>query len=191
MVSSFLGGELSEFASGRADKPDYKISLATCLNSFPVEIGPWVRRPGTAFAGTTYGGKPGRVISWAFEQINPVTLEFTDGNVCFRAGTRWLTNNDSQSVTSISTANPAVVTVTGTAPATGKRVTFANLGVSCPLLQNRQFTWTHTGTHTGTIADALTGTTIDGSTLGVGSLAATATVSSIEDVATPYIGGTW
>ena len=191
MVTSFLGGELSDFAAGRVDKPDYKISLSVCLNSFPVEIGPWVRRPGTAFAGTTKGGMPGRVISWAFEQINPVTLEFTDGNVCFRSGLRWLTNNDSQSVTSISTANPAVVTVTGTSPATGRRVTFANLGITCPLLQNRQFLWTHTGTHTGTIADALTGATIDGSTLGVGGLAATATVSSIEDVTTPYIGGSW
>jgi hypothetical protein len=190
-VTSFLGGELSQFAQGRFEKPDYKISLNVCLNSFPVEIGPWVRRPGTAFAGATYGGKPGRVISWAFEQISPVTLEFTDGNVCFRSGTRWLTNNDSQSVSSISTANPAGVTVTGTSPASGKRVKFANLGASCPLLQNRQFTWTNTGGTTGTIADALTGATIDGSTLGVGSLAAGATVSSIEDVITPYIGGSW
>ena len=185
-----LAASFREFASGRFDKPDYKISLIVCLNSFPVEIGPWVRRPGTAFAGATFQGKPGRVISWAFEQINPVTIEFTDGNICFRSGTRWLTNNDSQSVTSISTANPAVVTVVGISPATGKRVTFANLGTSCPLLQNRQFLWTHTASNMGTIADALTGTPIDGSTLGMG-LAATATMSSIQDVATPYIGGAW
>jgi hypothetical protein len=190
-VTSFLGGEISAFAQGRFDKPDYKISLATCLNAFPAEIGPWCPRPGTMFAGTTKGGKPGREISWAFEQASPVTLEFTDGNVCFRHGAVWATNNDSQAVTSISAANPAVVTVAGTSPATGARATFANLGTSCPLLQARQFAWTHTGAHTGTIADALTGATIDGSTLGVGSLAAAATMSSIQDIATPYVAGTW
>ncbi len=190
-VNSFLGGEVSQFYQGHFDRPEYHISLNVCLNAFPVEIGPWTPRPGTMFAGTTFGGKPGRVIEWAFEQASPVTLEFTDGNVCFRHGAAWSTNNDSQPVTSISTANPAVVTVTGTAPATGKRVTFANLGATCPLLQNRQFTFTHTGTHTGTIADAITGATINGSTLGVGSLAAAATMSSIEDIATPYVAGAW
>ena len=189
-VTSFLGGELSDFAQGRWDKPDYKISLSTCLNSFPVEIGPWVRRPGTAFAGTTKGGMPGRVISWAFEQINPVTLEFTDGNVCFRAGLRGLSRNNSQGVTSISTANPAVVTVAA-GIASGQRVSFQNLGTSCPLLQQRQFLWTRTGTLTGTITDAITGANIDGSTLGVGGLSGSATIESIQDVATPYIGGTW
>ena len=190
LVSSFLGGELSAFAQGRVDKPDYKISLATCLNAFPAEIGPWCPRPGTAFAGATKGGKPGRTISWAFEQVAPVTLEFTDGNLCFRGGVAWLVTNDAKVISGISTANPAVVSGAPNWP-TGTRVIFGVLGVSCPLLQNRQFLWTNVSSSSGSLTDALTGATIDGSTLGVGSLAATATISRIQDVATPYIAGAW
>jgi hypothetical protein len=189
-VTSFLGGELSDFASGRFDKPDYKISLNVCLNSFPVEVGPWVRRPGSQYASHTRGGAHARVLKFDFEQSQPYTLEFTDGYVRFRVGAQLVTNNDSQSVTSISTANPCVVTVT-TSPATGKTVMFGNLGTSCPLLQNRQFLWTNASGTTGTLTDALTGATIDGSTLGVGSLAATATMVSIQELVTPYIGSSW
>lgn len=189
-VTSFLGGEISQYAQGRFDKPDYRISLNVCLNAFPVEIGPWAPRPGTMFAGATKGGKPGREISWAFEQASPVTLEFTDGNVCFRNGAVWLITNDAQAISSISTANPAVVSGAPNWP-TGARVIFGKLGTSCPLLQNRQFTWTNLTSSTGSLADALTGVTIDGSTLGVSGLAAGATISRIQDITTPYIAGAW
>jgi hypothetical protein len=85
-VPHFLGGELSQAAQGRFDKPDYRTSLRVCLNSFPVEIGPWTRRPGTMFAGLTLNGNPGRVIRFDFESAAPVTEEHTDGNLRFRAG---------------------------------------------------------------------------------------------------------
>lgn len=190
LVHSFLGGEISAFAQGDITKPSYKISLATCLNAFPTEIGPWCPRPGTAFAGATDGGKPGRTISWAFEQASPVTLEFTDGNVCFRNGVAWTTTNDTKTISGISTANPAVVSGAPNWP-TGARVFFGLLGATCPLLQNRQFLWTHLSSSTGSLTDAITGATIDGSTLGVGSLAATATISRIQDITTPYVAGAW
>ena len=110
--------------------------------------------------------------------------------MCFRAGTSWLITNDTQAVSSISTANPAAVTVPISFP-TGARVIFGNLGTSCPLLQNRQFIWTHASSTTGTLTDALTGATIDGSTLGVSGLSANATISRIQDIATPYVAGVW
>ena len=187
-VTSFLGGEISDFAQGRFDKPDYRISLNVCLNALPAEIGPWVRRPGSAFAGTTRGGNPGRVIGWAFEQASPYSIEFTDGFLRFRLGTQWATTNATQTVTNLSTANPAVATVAA-APATGATGTFGNLGTSCPLLQNRQFTVTNLSSTTFSIADALTGANIDGSTLGA--IAAGATFTVIQEVASPYVGGAW
>lgn len=85
-IGSFLGGELSQVAQGRFDKPDYRTSLKVCLNSYPVEMGAWTRRPGTMFAGTTLNGAPGRVIGFDLKQTAPVTLEFTDGNLRFRSG---------------------------------------------------------------------------------------------------------
>lgn len=85
-IGSFLGGEISAFAQGRFDKPDYRISLRVCLNSFPAEIGPWVRRPGTMHAGTTLNGLPGRVMRFDFNQSAAVTCEYTDGKLRFRSG---------------------------------------------------------------------------------------------------------
>ena len=85
-IPHFLGGELSQAAQGRFDKPDYRTSLRVCLNSFPVEIGPWTRRPGTMFAGTTLNGNPGRVISFNVAQAAALTEEFTDANLRFRSG---------------------------------------------------------------------------------------------------------
>jgi hypothetical protein len=85
-IPSFLGGEISDFAQGRFDKPDYRISLNVCLNSFSVEIGPWTRRPGTMDAGTTLNGNPGRVMEFEIEEQAALTLEFTDGNLRFRSG---------------------------------------------------------------------------------------------------------
>jgi hypothetical protein len=187
-VTSFLGGEISQFAQGDFTKPSYRISLNVCLNWIPVEIGPLGRRPGSAFAGATKGGKPGRVISWAFQQAAPITLEYTDGNLCFRHGTTWLTDNNAQEVVSISGANPAVVTVSA-GIANGQRVILSGLGTTCPLLQNRQFTWVHTGSTTGTLTDALTGAAISG--VGLGTPAAGTTIASIQDVSTPYIAGAW
>ncbi len=86
VVTSFTGGELSKYAEGRFDKPDYKTSLRTCINAFPLEAGAWTRRPGTAFAGTTLNGAPGRVIGFSFSQAAPITIELTDGNMRFREG---------------------------------------------------------------------------------------------------------
>jgi hypothetical protein len=86
LISSFLGGEISKFAQGRYDKPDYRNSMRSCLNAFPLEAGAWARRPGTRHAGTTLNGAPGRVMEFDFEQSKPYTLEFTDGHLRFRSG---------------------------------------------------------------------------------------------------------
>lgn len=86
-IGSFLGGEISQFAQGRFDKPDYRNSLRTCLNAFPVEIGTWTRRPGTIFAGATRNnGSPARVMRFDFQQAASVTVEYTDGYARFRLG---------------------------------------------------------------------------------------------------------
>lgn len=187
---SFLGGEISQLAQGRVDREQYVTSLNVCLNGHPVESGAWVRRPGTMFAGATRGGAPGRVVRFDFEQAVPYTLEFTDGFLRFRNGVPWATTNDSQTVPAISAANPAVVQ-TGAASGwtSGNTVIFGGLGSLLQLLQNRQFTITIVdGTHFS-LTDALSGATIDGSTLG--SLPAGATVSRILELTTPYVAGAW
>ena len=125
-ITSFLGGEISPYAQGRFDRPDYKFSLNVCLNSFPVEIGAWVRRPGTQHGMTTRGGNKGRSMEFDFEQSTPITMEFTDGWMRFSpTGPLLLTTNDAQTVSAISTANPAVVnTAAANTWATGNTVMF-------------------------------------------------------------------
>lgn len=187
-VSNFLGGEISAFAQGRFDKPDYRTSLNVCFNAFPAEIGPWVRRPGTMFAGTTRGGDPGRIIKFDFEQAIPYTLEFTDGFLRFRNGATLITTNDAQVVVGISTANPAVVqTTSATNWVTGNTLIFP--GASTPLLENRQFIATKIDATHFSLADAITGANIDGSTLGA--LISGATVARVQELATVYAAGTW
>jgi hypothetical protein len=189
-ATSFLGGEISKFAQGRYDRPDYRTCLNVCFNGFPVEQGGWVRRPGTQFAGTTRGGTAGRVVRFDFEQVAPYTLEFTDGYLRFRSGTAWATTNDSQTVSAISTANPAVVQTAGTNGwSTGNTIVFGNYGSSTPLLQNRQFLMTVVDPTHFSLTDAITGATIDGSTLGT--LLAGTVVSRIQEITTPYVGGSW
>lgn len=187
-VGNFLGGEISQFAQGRFDKPDYRYSMKTCLNSFPNEIGTWIRRPGTQNASHTRGGVKGREIKFDFNQVTPVKIELVDGYMRFRQGNALLSTNDQQNVAAISAANPAVVNVASAWP-TGGTVMFGNLGANCPLLQNRQFTTTNVDATHLSLQDALTGATIDGSTLGT--FTGTPTVSRIQELTTPYIGGSW
>lgn len=187
-VASFLGGEISKFAQGRFDRPDYRISLNVCLNAFPGEVGPWMRRPGTAYAGHTRGGASGRVIEFDFEQATPATVELTNGFLRFRNGTVLIGTNDNQTVVAVSSANPAVVQVQNAVTwATGNTVTFP--GASTPLLENRQFTITVIDSTHFSLADALTGAAIDGSTLGA--LVNGSSVMRVHELATAYVAGTW
>jgi hypothetical protein len=186
-IPNFLGGEISDFAQGRFDRPDYRVSLNICLNALPVEIGAWTRRSGTQHAGHTRGGAPGRVIKFDFEQRAPYTLEFTDGRVRFRNGSSLVTDS-TQVIVAISSANPAVVqTTSATDWETDDTLIFSS--PSAPLLENRQFFATKVDTTHFELTDALTGDPIDGSTLGT--LASGATVSRVQELSTVYVGSTW
>ncbi len=189
-VTGFLGGEISQFAQGRFDKPDYKISLNVCLNSFPVEIGAWTRRPGTQFAGTTKNGLNARVIRFDFQAANPYVMEFGDGSLRFWSGANLATTNDSVGVLAISSANPAVVqTAVAVTWVTGDEAYFSGLGTTCPTLQNRRFTLTKNDTTHFALADSVTGTNINGALLNVP--ATNTVINRVQNIVTPYVGQEW
>jgi hypothetical protein len=188
--TSFLGGEISQLAQGRWDKPDYRTCMNVCLNGHPIEAGAWTRRAGTQYAGHTKGGAPGRVVKFDFQQSAAYTMEFVDGWVRWRAGTSLAMTNDAQVVVAISSANPAVVQTTSAHGwSTGNTVMFSLLGIGTPRLQNRQFTITKTDNTHFSLQDALTGANIDGSTLGA--LNAGTKVSRVQSLTTPYVAGQW
>lgn len=187
VITSFLGGEISELAQGRFDKPDYRTSMRVCFNAFPLEAGAWGRRPGTQHAGHTRGGAPGRVIKFDSEQAAAFTLELVDGYMRFRSGAVLIKTNDSVGIVSISLATPAVVQVAAAVTwQTNDQLMFP---VAAALLDNRQFIATRIDSTHFSIADALTGVGIDGTQ--IGTLAANATVARIQQVTTPYVGGSW
>src|SRR5882757_526912 len=111
--SSFLGGEWSPDAQGRFDDPAYEKAMNVCFNGYPTENGSWTRRSGTQYAGTTRNGAPGRVIAFDYSGSAPLIMEFTDGHLRLRNGPSLLRGSDSVSVTSISSATPALVSLSG------------------------------------------------------------------------------
>lgn len=188
--SSFLGGEWSKTFQGRYDRQDYRTGMAVCINGIPIEAGAWVRRPGTRHAGTTRGGVTARAVTFDFQASSPYTMELTDGHMRFWSGYNLVTTNDQKTVSTISSANPAkVATSASHGWSTGDQVFFSDMESSTPVLHTRQFAITVTSSTEFTIADAVTGTSIDGSALG--SLLAGTKVNRVRDLATPYISGLW
>ena len=169
--TSFLGGEISQWAQGKLDDPHYKISMDKCLNAYPVDEGACPRRPGFGFLGTTRFGKPGRVMPFDFAEATPYNMEFTDGFLRLWNGTQLVTTNDNQTVTSITNTSPAIFGLSAAVSwQTNDLVimSFANpanavLGAA---LLNRQFILTMLSQTTFSIKDSITGVAINGSDLG-------------------------
>src|SRR5262245_47915931 len=189
--SSFLGGEYSQFIQGRYDRPEYRTGMHVCLNGFPLETGAWARRPGFGFAQTTRGGRAGRLFKIDHQFVAPYQAEFTDGHVRFFSGRTLVDTNDSVGVIGISVANPAVATLGGAVGwQTGDQGFFTQMGPTGQVLQNRVFILTRVNPIQFSLADAITGASIDGSTFSWTPFAG-ATLHRILDLASPYTAGTW
>lgn len=194
MQNSFLGGEWATEVQGRSEIDAYKTALNVCQNYLPIEQGSLLRRQGFMFVGHTKAGAAGRTFGFDITS-QPLQLEFTNGWVRFITGNSFLPNG-TFNIASISTATPAVVTTTAAHGfTTGDTVFFTlkPLHSIVSTLFNRQFVITTIGANTFSIADALTGAAIDGSTIGwtTPTQAGTYTVSRIAELATPYTNGDW
>lgn len=190
--TSFLGGEWSPLSQGRFDDPTYRTAMNVSLNMISIEAGASTRRPGTHCDGTTRNGNPGRVIAYNFTDANPYNMEFTDNFLRFWASQSLAMTNDANTVSAISTANPAVVTTAKVHGwSTGNQVQFGLLQTTAPLLQNRLFLITVLSTTTFSIADPITGANIDGSTLGYSAPTPVPSVQRVLEVATPYSAQAW
>lgn len=186
--TSFLGGEISEWAQGQFDRPEYKISLAKASNVLIVDEGAAPRRPGFQFLGTTRNGAPGRQLPFDFSETSPYNMEFTDGYLRFWNGTSLVTTNDSQAVTNVSNGTPSVFTLSAAVTwATGDQVFFtfgnpANAAIGAALL-NRQFVLTMLTPTTFTVTDAVTGQAINGSSFTLPVTPVNAAIGAISSTA--------
>lgn len=189
LQTSFLGGEWSPYAQGRAEDRDYRNALSVCRNGYPVEAGAWIRRQGTRFCATTRYGQPGWLLPFWFTQNAPYTMEFTNQSLRFFNGPNLVGTNDVQTVLSISAANPAVVTTqTNHGWSNGNMVYFifkqAGSQEGDAQLFMRQFIIGGVSGATFTISDPITGAGIDGSLITYAPL--TGQVVRIQEIASPY-----
>lgn len=86
LQTSFLGGEWSPYAQGRADLETYRTAMNLCYNNIPLEVGACTRRPGTLWCGTTLNGQPAVLRQFHFSQNAPYNIEFTNLAMRFWAG---------------------------------------------------------------------------------------------------------
>lgn len=186
---AFFSGEWGQFAQGRTDRPDYKYALNVCLNGIPIELGTWVRRPGTRWVCQTFGGQQAKLFPFAFKQTLPYTIELTVQTCRFIApvkssiGLSVVGSNDPQMVTSISSALPAVVqTASAHGWSTGKTV-----NITGPTyLANKTFSITVIDSTHFSIKDQATGSPIDGSK--IGSLPSGTEAIGLVTLGTSYTG---
>lgn len=169
--TSFLGGEISQWAQGQFDKPYYKIALDKALNIWPTDEGSAPRRPGFRFLGTTNNGNPGRLLAFDFTQATPYNLEVSDNLIRMWNNINLVTTNDNQQVQSISSDVAAVFTLNQTVTwQTGDTVYFTFLSPQSAfvgnVLLNKQFKITMLNASQFTAADSITGHVI-GATDGV------------------------
>lgn len=187
--SSFRGGEWSKTMQGRVDHPDYKHALGRLKNFVMLETEAITRRSGFRVAANTKLGNPARVLAYTFQDATPYVLEVTDGAMRFFTGTTQVPTNDARTVASISTANPAVVTLDAAHGwADNDTIYFLFRDSTSPLLHARRFTITVTGqaANAFTIADEITGTAIDGSTLAWATPTKPITVSRVHEIVAPF-----
>lgn len=197
--TNFLGGEWSPFAQGRVDLPQYRTAMNVCLNSLPLQEGPWARRPGFLNFGSTYSGNPGIIRPFIRAGNLPCFIEiaYAGGGSVVRF---WVPDStqtvfvpfydSSRTISSISTADPALVTVSATEGwSTADQVYFsiaASDGYAAAGILNsaRQFIMTAVSSTTFTIKDSATGDNVNGALLGY--TAGSDTVNHILTIDLPY-----
>src|ERR1700688_1320955 len=188
LQSSFLGGEFSPQFQGRLDDPRYRAAMNICQNGYPLEEGAWTRRAGTAFVCPTRNGAQAILREFHFSQAQPYIAEFTPGHLRLIAGGKLVLEGTRYLVTTVSGANPAVVTTNApNALVTGDQIEFIFDGqapTSLGTLAKRQFAVTVLTSTTFSISDPLTGAGFDGSSIAFANQLLM--VGRVLDFPTPY-----
>lgn len=174
---AFSAGELSPEMYGRYDVDKYGTGCMIMKNWIIMPQGGAYKRPGTRFV--AQGGKEAqkiRLIPFEFSTIQPYVLEF--GHLYMRVykdGALVLENG--LTITGITQANPAQVTVVGHGYATGQEVFLSGIG-GMTQLNGRQVKITVTGANTFTL-DGINSTGYSAFTSG-------GTAARVYEIATPY-----
>lgn len=192
--TSFLGGEISQWAQGQYDDPLYKKSASSLSNTIVVDEGAATRRPGFKRLGTTRLGKAGRLIPFDFAEDSPYNMEFTDGYLRFWNGNSLVDTNDSHMIQTIEGSGTATFVIAKAVTWQTGDLAYFSFGnpaqaVAGNVLLNREFVLTMLSSTTFTLADAITGEVITSSTFTEQTLAVLGAGISSSSISTTSFSG--
>lgn len=158
VVLNFSGGETSPRSRGRFDQPWYQTSARKMLNFIAELQGPARFRPGFVFAFQTRQGQAARILDFEINDTTSYLLEFTPGYLRVRDPlTQQLQTTTQATITSITLAAIAVVTVSSaTGLSNGNEVILSGL-IGMPQLNNKQFVIANLSSTTFNLQDSVTG----------------------------------
>ena len=108
---SFASGEIAPALYARVDFFKYQTGLRSCRNFFIMRHGGATNRPGTKFVGEVSDStKVVRLIQFIFNESETYVLEFGDLYMQLIQNGEYI-NIDSHSITAVTEANPAVITL--------------------------------------------------------------------------------
>jgi len=182
-IRSFTGGELSPSLYARVDLAKYQQGLRTCKNFLVQRHGGVANRPGTMFVGEVNdSSETVRLIPFIFNADQTYVLEFGDQYMRVIQNGAHLTETG-QSITAVTQANPAVVTITGHGYSNGDEV-YISGALGMTELNNRNFKVANVTANTFELT-SMSGTNFDSTSLDAytsGGLA-----YKIYEIVTPYL----
>lgn len=188
VYNSFIGGEVSPNTVARADLSVVQNGLSLCEDFIVTPQGGVAYRQGNRFVQYTRFGLPSILIPFRYSDQEAYILEFS-GNATGVTAVRFYKDNapitvQPLSITGITQANPAVVTVTAHGFTNNQTVYIS--GVNGMLEVNNGFyNVTNITTNTFTLAHQVTGALVDSSAFGAYTSGGTA--ARIYEIASPYL----
>ncbi len=181
---NFAGGETSPKSNGRFDLPWYTTAAKKLLNFIAEVAGPARFRPGFKVVRQTRRGQVARIIRFQFSNATAYMLEFTPSFMrVYKSGD--LLTLDAQTITGITQANPAVMTVAAaTGMANGTEVILSGIE-GMPELNGRQVLLAGASGLTFQLTDAVTGANIDAT--GFAAYSSGGTAAPVYEIASPYL----
>lgn len=185
VVVNFSGGETSPRSRARFDQPWYQTSVKKMVNYIAEVQGPARFRPGSVFAYQTRLGALARAFDFEINDTLAYLLEFTPGYLRVRNPiTQALLTTTAATITSITKAATAVVTVSSAAGlANGDEIILSGL-VGMPELNNKQFLITGLSGTTFNLADPVTAVALN--TSAYPAAATSGRANKVYELTTPY-----
>lgn len=183
LTTSFIGGEVTPELLGRLDLPHFQAGLKTCKNFRVLPHGPVTNRAGFYYTiEVKDSSKSTRLIDFSFNTQQTYVIEVGDQYLRFHTNGATILES-SKNITSVTKANPGVVTVTAHGYSNGDEVYVASVG-GMTELNGRYYTVADVTTNTFTLKYK-DGTAVD--TTGFTTYTSGGTVSKVYEVATPYL----